>query len=147
GQDGAAAFGGLYNRDDASFEVNPDEVLALTFSDLMPNLELYYDDHHSVVTQSAGIYELEYQLRAESLECGKLRIAITNDGRIVPSSLIAQPIACRDPFTIAGKAITEAEAGAHLHFVLFSSEHAKFKLQDGVNAYLVVKKLADLPQE
>jgi hypothetical protein len=146
GTDAYAVFGGMFNTAAGEFEVQPDEVVAMTFSDFLPAQGVWYDDHHSVVLSEAGVYEVSFTLRAESRECGYLRVAITNDGAIIPSSQVNDRVGCRDHFTISGKAVTTVQAGAHLHFIIFAKEYAKFLLHEGVNLMLYVKKLAELPQ-
>jgi hypothetical protein len=143
----AVAFGGMFNGEFGSFELHPDEVVALHFSDLLPGFGVWYDDHHSIVTESAGVYEISYQLRGEGLECGKLQLAVTNDGALVPGSVLTQGVSCREPFAAAGSTLAAVDAGAHLHFILFSKKEVKLLLQEGVNATLTLQKLGDLPED
>jgi hypothetical protein len=145
GADAPAVFGGLFHQGCGSFDITPDEVAVLTFSDLLPSTELWYDDHHSVVTASDGIYEVQFTLRAKSMECARLTFAATNDGAVIPSSLWVAQAGCHEGFLVCGTAVTQAAAGAHLHLILSSDTQTKLLLEDGVNVMLLVKKLAELP--
>jgi len=132
----------MFNTLCGEFEVKAHEIAAMMFSDFLPARGCGYDDHHSVVVESAGVYEIHYALRAVSHACGELSLAITNDGKIIPCSQIGARVDGR--FELTGLALTEARAGAHLHFIVLCKEDAAFTLQEGVNLMLYTKKLAGL---
>ncbi|MDR2753366.1 MAG: hypothetical protein LBB50_03555, partial [Oscillospiraceae bacterium] len=128
GRDAYGVYGGLYNNHAGEFEMRPDEVVAMTFSEFLPRSGVWYDDHHSVVVEEGGVYEIRYALRAESVECGRIELAITSDGAVIPSSVTSSHVSCREDFEIVGFTLAELPAGAHLHFVISSRNNAKFKL-------------------
>jgi hypothetical protein len=134
-------YGGMFNTEAGEFEVTPDEIIAMTFSDFLPAAGMWYDEHHSVVLNEAGVYELHYALRAQCMQCGTLQMALTNDGAIIPSSQVTRSVAADGLIDVSGAAMTAARAGAHLHFVLFTKDSAKISLNEGVNLQLHVKRL------
>jgi len=134
-----AIYGGMFNTVCGEFEVKANEIVAMTFSGFLPAHGCGYDDHHSVLLESAGVYEIQHTLRALS-HCGEdLSLAVTNDGKIIPCSQINAHV--EGHFALSGVAVAEAEAGAHLHFIVYAKKDAKFLLQEGVNLMLYVKKL------
>ena len=139
----AKAHGGLFNLEEGEFEIKPDEIVAMTFSDFLPADGMWYDDHHSMVLGEHGVYEIYFSLRACSMTCGRLYIAITNDGVVIPSSRISCEICPDADCYLSGVAVTKASAGAHLHFIVFAKQFAKIKLHEGANLMMHVKKLAD----
>jgi len=117
----------------------------MTYSDSFPAAGMYYDCNHSVVLESDGVYEIQYTVRADSKGCTQLNLAVTNDGVIIPCSRICEHVGCKDIFVVSGLAVTEALAGAHLHFIVYAEDSACFLLHEGVNLMLYVKKLSGLP--
>jgi len=140
------AYCGMYNISAGQVEIAPDEVAAMTFSDFMPAAGAWYDEHHSAVITDPGVYELDFCLRAKSLSPGAVQIAITNEGTIVPSSATVATLCNDQAFDVSGFAITEVAAGAHLHFIVYSKDGAKFQLAEDVNLALRAKKIAHLPK-
>jgi hypothetical protein len=140
GRDAQGVYGGLYNLEEGEFEVQPDEIVAMTFSGFLPASGMWYDDHHSVVVNDAGTYEIAYALRAKSLKSGQIQIAVTNDGVVIPCSQIVRDLAADEQADLSGTALVQTKAGAHLHFIVFAKEHAKIVLRPGVNLSMHVKK-------
>jgi len=141
-----AAYGGLFNTVSGEFCTEPGEIIAMTFSDGFPAAGMYYDGNHSVVLERDGVYEIQYALRADSKGCAQLCLAITNDGAMIPCSKICEQVACNSGIAVSGVAVTEARAGAHLHFITYGEDDGCFMLHEGVNLMMYVKRLAELPE-
>ena len=141
----APAYCGMFNIGGGEVEIAADEVAAMTFSDFMPIVGAWYDEHHSVVVTEPGLYEINCCMRATSIGSGTVQIAITNDGVIIPSSAVIADFGACEPFSVYGFSIAEIQAGSHLHFIAYSKEGAQFQLNDGVNLSMLAKKIADSP--
>jgi hypothetical protein len=139
------AYCGLFNSGGGEVEIAADEVAAMTFSDFMPVAGAWYDEHHSIVIAEPGIYEIDFCLRAVSTCCGMIQTSITNDGMIIPSSALTATFNPHEAFDLCGFTFAEIRSGAHLHFIVYSKDGAKFRLNDGVNLILRAKKIADAP--
>jgi hypothetical protein len=135
----------MFNTVCGVFEVKANEIAAMMFSGFLPAQGIGYDDHHSMVVESAGVYEIHYALRAISEESRPLSLAITNDGKMIPCSQASALV--EGHFALSGMALTQAHAGAHLHFIVFAKCDASFALQEGVSLMFYAKKLAGLPRQ
>jgi len=139
------AYCGMFNASCGEVDIAADEVAAMTFSDFMPIAGAWYDERHSVVITEPGVYKLDYCLRATSVTCGTIQMSITNDAIVIPGSSVYATFAPREAFSICGFTLAEVKDGAHLHFIVYSREGARFRLSDGVNLMMLAEKLADLP--
>ena len=137
----ATVYGGLFNTDEGEFDVKPDEIVAMTFSDFLPAAGMWYDDHHSIVLGEPGVYEIQYGLHAQSARCGKLHMAVTSDGVVIPSSRACGNVTAGNDVHLHGMAVTEAKAGAHLHCIVHAKEHGRIQLHEGANLTMQVRKL------
>ena len=140
------AFGGLYNTGCGDFEIIPNEVAAMTFSNQMPAVNTWYDENHSVVTTVPGVYEISYHMRAKCNQecCEELQMAVTMDGDIIPGSAVTQYACHKNNFDIRHTVVAEVPKGAHLHCIVYGKKPAKLSLYDDTNLTLYVKKIADV---
>jgi len=147
GDCGSAVYGGLFNTLVGEFCTQPGDIAALTFSDYFPAVGMHYDGNHSIVLEKDGVYEIQYALRADSKGCAKVNLALTNDGEVIPCSRICEHVNCNSAINFSGAAVTEARAGAHLHFIAFGDDSACYMLHEGVNLMIYVKRLGELPRK
>jgi len=134
----------MFNNGCGEVNIAPDEVAAMTFSDFMPAVGARYDEHHSAVITDAGTYTIDFCLRAKSLSDGSVQIALTNDGMIMQSSVVNADFNHDQPLNVTGFAMAEFAQGAHLHFIVYSKEGARFRLNDGVNLSMRATKIGPI---
>ena len=145
--DSGTAYGGLFNTDCGEFCVRPEEIAALTFSGTFPAADTHYDGNHSIVLERGGVYEIQYALHAVSSSQSKLHMAVTHDGVVIPCSCSCKETAAHGSVDIFCTAVTEAQAGVHLHLIAYGEDCGCdcFMLDEGVNLMLYVKRLSGLP--
>jgi len=137
----AAAYCGLFNNCGGEVEIDADDVLALAFSDTMPAIGARYELHNCAILSKAGVYEIDYCLHGVGLGDGAVQLAVTHNGAIVPCTLAAAAFAEGEPFHLSGFGLAQLERDAHLHIVVYSRQGAAFRLADGVNIALRVRRM------
>jgi len=137
----AASYCGMFNSHGGEVSIDADDLLALTFSDCMPAAGARYDENHCVIVTEPGVYEIDCCLRGVGLCHGAVQLAVTHNGSVIPCTVAAAAFDEGEPFTLCGFGLAELDCDAHLHFVAYSQHGAAFRLADGVNIALRVRRV------
>ena len=139
---GLNAFGGIYSEGEGTVSLTNTDPSVITLDEQMTDLNVSYNPENNITIQQDGTYEITYYALISAATGGNTTLSVRNGEANVNGTAIAKNLTGAQVTEYNGSVITTLTEGDQLNLTLQGAQTDTITLSgEGVNAYLIVKKL------